>query len=103
MSWAEGLAAGVSLLLILLVIGVPIFVAFLILNVAGVLYLMGPAGFIGAEDGEVIEYVQDGLRQRTDRPLVLELGGGELGSVDHAVSEAAIRSMYAHYRSVMGL
>jgi anthranilate 1,2-dioxygenase large subunit len=65
--------------------------------------LMGPAGYIGAEDGEVIEYVQDGLRQRTDRPLVTELGGDELGSVDHAVSEAAIRSMYAHYREVMGL
>ena len=45
MNWAEALAAGVSLLLLLLVIGVPIFVAFLILNVAGVLYLMGPAGF----------------------------------------------------------
>src|SRR5207244_238381 len=53
--------------------------------------LMGPAGFIGAEDGEVIEYVQDGMKQRTDRPLVVELGGEELGSVDHAVSEAAIR------------
>lgn len=45
MSWAEALAAGVTLLLILLVVGVPIFVAFLILNVAGVLYLMGPPGF----------------------------------------------------------
>jgi anthranilate 1,2-dioxygenase large subunit len=65
--------------------------------------LMGPAGFIGAEDGEVIEYVQDGLKQRTERPLVVELGGEELGSVDHAVSEAAIRSMYAHYRQVMDL
>jgi hypothetical protein len=33
----------------------------------------------------------------------MELGGEALGSVDHAVSEAAIRSMYAHYREVMGL
>ncbi len=45
MSWVVALTCGVSLLLILLVIGVPIFVAFLILNVAGVLTLFGSAGF----------------------------------------------------------
>lgn len=64
--------------------------------------LMGPAGYIGAEDGEVLEYVQDGVRQRSDRPVVIDLGGTDTGSVDHAVSEAAIRGMYKHYREVMG-
>lgn len=45
MSWIVALSAGVSLLLILLVIGVPIFAAFLILNVAGVFVLLGASGF----------------------------------------------------------
>ncbi len=45
MSWVVALSAGVSLLLLLLVIGVPIFVAFLILNVAGVFALLGTSGF----------------------------------------------------------
>lgn len=45
MSWIVALSGGVALLLLLLVIGVPIFVAFLILNVAGVLALLGTAGF----------------------------------------------------------
>jgi tripartite ATP-independent transporter DctM subunit len=45
MSWIVALSAGVSLLLILLVIGVPIFVAFLILNVTGVFVLLGVSGF----------------------------------------------------------
>ncbi len=45
MSWIVALSVGLALLLALLVIGVPIFVAFLILNVAGVLALLGPAGF----------------------------------------------------------
>jgi len=65
--------------------------------------LMGPAGFIGAEDGEALEYVQEGLRQRSDRPVVIDLGGNDTGTVDHAVSEAAIRGMYKYYREVMGL
>lgn len=45
MSWIVALIGGIALLLVLLVIGVPIFAAFLILNVTGVLALFGPAGF----------------------------------------------------------
>ena len=45
MTWTIALAGGVSLLLFMLLVGVPIFVAFLILNVAGVLVMLGPAGF----------------------------------------------------------
>jgi tripartite ATP-independent transporter DctM subunit len=44
-SWWVVLTGGVGLLLVLLVLGVPIFVAFLILNVAGILAVFGPAGF----------------------------------------------------------
>src|SRR2546423_12390380 len=45
MTWWLALSGGVGLLLILLLLGVPIFVAFLILNVAGILVILGPAGF----------------------------------------------------------
>jgi tripartite ATP-independent transporter DctM subunit len=45
MSWWVVLTGGVSMLLGLLFLGIPIFVSFLILNVAGLLYLIGPHGF----------------------------------------------------------
>lgn len=45
MTWWLLLSSGMVFLLTMLFIGVPIFVAFLILNVFGVLYLIGPAGF----------------------------------------------------------
>ncbi len=45
MTWWIALTGGVGLLLALLLLGVPIFVAFLILNVTGILIILGPAGF----------------------------------------------------------
>ena len=45
MTWQLAIGGGVTLLLSLLLLGVPIFVAFLLLNVAGVLLMFGPAGF----------------------------------------------------------
>jgi tripartite ATP-independent transporter DctM subunit len=45
MSWWVALSGGVALLLLLMTLGVPLFVAFLILNVSGVLLLFGTAGF----------------------------------------------------------
>ena len=45
MSWYFILFGGISMLLGLLLIGFPIFVAFLLLNVIGVVILLGPAGF----------------------------------------------------------
>ena len=45
MTWWVALSGGVGLLLVLLLLGVPIFVAFLLLNVAGILAILGPAGF----------------------------------------------------------
>jgi len=44
-TWWIALTGGVGLLLALLLLGVPIFVAFLILNVTGILVILGPAGF----------------------------------------------------------
>lgn len=45
MEWWLALLLGVGFLLTLMILGMPIFVAFLILNVAGVFWLIGPAGF----------------------------------------------------------
>jgi tripartite ATP-independent transporter DctM subunit len=45
MSWDIALAGGVGLLIFLLILGVPIFVSFLALNITGVLVLFGPPGF----------------------------------------------------------
>jgi tripartite ATP-independent transporter DctM subunit len=45
MTWWVALSGAVTLILALLFLGIPVFVAFLILNVAGILVLIGPAGF----------------------------------------------------------
>ena len=45
MSWWLVLSLDIALVLGLLILGVPIFVAFLLLNVTGMLLLLGPAGF----------------------------------------------------------
>jgi tripartite ATP-independent transporter DctM subunit len=45
MTWWIALSSGIGLLLALLLLGIPVFVAFLILNVTGILVLMGPPGF----------------------------------------------------------
>ncbi len=45
MTWWVALSGAISLLLILLLLGIPLFVCFLILNITGVLVLFGPAGF----------------------------------------------------------
>ena len=65
--------------------------------------LMGPAGYLGAEDGEAIEFVQDGMRRSKSDVAVVELGGDEIGTTDNIISEGAIRAMYHNYREVMGL
>ncbi len=45
MSWWLALSGGLGLLFALLLLGIPIFVAFLILNVAAILLILGPSGF----------------------------------------------------------
>jgi salicylate 5-hydroxylase large subunit len=63
--------------------------------------LFGPAGYVSADDGEVIEYSQDGLRQNQDFSTLCELGGTEVGNTDHMVTETLIRGMYGYWRKVM--
>jgi salicylate 5-hydroxylase large subunit len=65
--------------------------------------LMGPAGYVSIDDGEVMRMAQDGARQRPADSGLLEMGGRGTGDEDHMVTEAAIRAFYEHYRAVMGL
>ena len=70
--------------------------------------LFGPAGFVSADDGEVIEFSQDGFRQWVsdgqDRGNTLcELGGTGTGMAEHMVTETLIRSMYAYWKKVMAV
>jgi len=64
--------------------------------------LFGPAGFVSADDGEVIEFSQEGFRQKgPDGETVCELDGRGVGPADHMVTETLIRGMYGYWRKVM--
>ncbi len=63
--------------------------------------LFGPAGFVSADDGEVIEMSQQGFRQHPQHRTISELGGRGVGETDHMVTETLIRGMYAYWRRVM--
>ena len=66
--------------------------------------LFGPAGFVSADDGEVIEFSQEGFKQGGDIESTLcELGGTGTEEAEHMVTETLIRGMYAYWRKVMGL
>ena len=66
--------------------------------------LFGPAGFVSADDGEVIEFSQDSFTSNigNDESTVVELGGRTAENTDHMVTEGLIRGMYGYWRSVMG-
>jgi salicylate 5-hydroxylase large subunit len=63
--------------------------------------LFGPAGFVSADDGEVIEFSQESFRQKPFHRTVVELGGRDCADSDHMVTETLIRGMYQYWRSVM--
>jgi salicylate 5-hydroxylase large subunit len=63
--------------------------------------LFGPAGYVSADDGEVIEFSQRGFTQSETNATVCEMDGTGSGGTDHNVTETLIRSMYAYYRDVM--
>jgi salicylate 5-hydroxylase large subunit len=65
--------------------------------------LFGPAGFVSADDGEVIEFSQDGFEQDQDFSTLCELDGTRIGPTDHMVTETLIRGMYRYWREVMEL
>ncbi len=63
--------------------------------------LFGPAGFVSADDGEVIEWSQEGFDQKPFFRTVVEMGGYDHAEADHMVTETLIRGMYTYWRSVM--
>lgn len=66
--------------------------------------LFGPAGFVSADDGEVIELSQDGFRQRgADGSTLCELDGRGVAPTEHMVTETLIRGMYGYWRKELGL
>ena len=65
--------------------------------------LMGPSGYLGVDDNEAIRFLQEGLRRSWSDAGIVMLDPDREGSTDTLISEAAIRSLYRHYRGVMGL
>lgn len=65
--------------------------------------LMGPAGFVSADDSEVMEATQLGLSKYPEAEAVVEMGGRDTTDTEHMVTESAIRAFYKGYRKVMGL
>ncbi|MDM0045534.1 aromatic ring-hydroxylating dioxygenase subunit alpha [Variovorax dokdonensis] len=63
--------------------------------------LFGPAGFVSADDGEVIEFSQQGFEQKPFHRAMAELGGREVENTEHMVTETLIRGMYRYWREVM--
>jgi salicylate 5-hydroxylase large subunit len=63
--------------------------------------LFGPAGFVSADDGEVIELAQRTFATAPGGHAVVELGGRDAGDADHMITEALIRGMYGYWRRVM--
>jgi salicylate 5-hydroxylase large subunit len=63
--------------------------------------LFGPAGFVSADDGEVIEFSQSAFETKPSHRALAELDGREVADTDHMVSETLIRGMYEYWRKVM--
>jgi salicylate 5-hydroxylase large subunit len=65
---------------------------------------MGPAGFVSADDSEVLKFVQEGTRCSPHSTGVLELGGRDwVHEEPHGITEGPIRAFYDYYRKVMEL
>jgi salicylate 5-hydroxylase large subunit len=63
--------------------------------------LFGPAGFVSADDGEVIEFSQQAFESKPQHRALAELGGHGVNDTDHMVTETLIRGMYRYWRTVM--
>src|SRR3546814_10653495 len=64
--------------------------------------LFGPASFVSADDGEVIEFSQAGFAQTGGQgETICELDGRGIAPTPHMVTETLIRGMYGYWRKVM--
>jgi len=65
--------------------------------------LMGPSGYVSADDSEVMKFSQAGVGPYPEATGVMEMGGRDWQDEPHIVTEATIRSFYDYYRKVMEL
>jgi salicylate 5-hydroxylase large subunit len=63
--------------------------------------LFGPAGFVSADDGEVIEFAQRAFAANGQARTVSELDGRDVKATPHMVTETLIRGMYRYWRELM--
>ena len=63
--------------------------------------LFGPAGFVSADDGEVIEFSQQSFESKPFHRTLAELGGRDVEDTEHMVTETLIRGMYEYWRKQM--
>jgi salicylate 5-hydroxylase large subunit len=63
--------------------------------------LFGPAGYVSADDGEVIEFAQQGFTANPTARTVSELDGRDVKPTEHMVTETLIRGMFEYWRGVM--
>jgi salicylate 5-hydroxylase large subunit len=63
--------------------------------------LFGPSGYVSADDGEVIEFVQQAFEANSGARAVAQLDGHEVRATDHMVTETLIRGMFEYWRGVM--
>jgi salicylate 5-hydroxylase large subunit len=63
--------------------------------------LFGPAGFVSADDGEVIEFSQEGFETKPSHRTLVEMGGTDIADSEHMVTETLIRGMYNYWRKTM--
>jgi salicylate 5-hydroxylase large subunit len=65
--------------------------------------LMGPAGYVSLDDGEILGLAQAGIASAPSERAVLQMGGASTADTDHVVTEAAIRAFYGYYRRALEL
>lgn len=64
--------------------------------------MFGPAGFVTAEDGEVLVKSQPNMRTASDAEQIVAMGLRTPERTETLITEAAIRDFYKHYRVAMG-
>lgn len=66
--------------------------------------LVGPAGYVSMEDGEVLAQVQAVVSQNPASEQIVEMGGRDnIGPAQTAITETLIRAFYDFYRREMDL
>ncbi len=65
--------------------------------------LIGPAGLISMEDGDVCELVQNAIVRDGDAASIVEMGGRDIADIDSTLTEVGMRGFWKGYRKIMGL